>query len=333
MLLAEFGALRTSLEAVYPADPITLIGVKVSFSALSSIVYISVATFLGFFAIEWFGIRVVLQQILLNDTSEETTTHETWSELGAAFIKPSYFFKMFLALSFLIALFIFAYWQGELAVARDMKLVGSDAKDITHAPSKAISFLLGFFTPIVAAIALVTIDIFVAVCSSIIVFSVRFLLKIVAAVYLFFVALIELIVSPLDLVLGRMLGNTVANYPNLNRQNLTNNFVQPLQNDNNTFRINQSTMQRLYTGTDRLVFICNNPSVREVIPSNEFAVSSNTTFQEIETQLQVKHSELAGQNIIFSYVNLNNGTFSEIQKDELLTRYFRITDSIDIQIQ
>lgn len=333
MILAEFGALKTSLEAVYPAAPITLLGLKVSFSTLSSIVYISVATFLGFFAIEWLGIRLVLQKILLNDTDEESQTHATWAELGSAFKKPLFFFKMLLAFVFLIALFIFAYWQGELAVARDIKLVGGDTNDVTHAPSKAISFLLGFFTPIVAAIVLVTIDVFVGVCALIPVFVINFVLKIISAIYLFSVALVELLVSPLSLILGRMVGNTVANYPSSTRESLTNNFVQPLQNTNDTFRINQSTMQRLYTGTDRLVFVCNDPPIREVIPSNEFPIDSNTTFQDIETKLQNKHSVISGRNIIFSYVNLNNGTFSEIGKNELLNRYFRVTDSIDVQIQ
>ncbi len=331
MIFAEFGALKTSLEAVYPAAPITLLGVKVSFSTLSSIVYIAVATFLGFFAIEWFGIRIVLQKILLNDNSEEITKHDTWEGLWNEFKKPYFFFKMILALLFLIALFIFAYWQGELAVARDIQLVGSEKSNVTHAPSRAISFLLGFFTPIVAAIALVTIDIFIGVCAKIIIFILNFILKIVSAIYLFFVALIELFVAPLSLILGRMVGANITQASTFAER--TNNFVQPLQNSNANFAYNQSTMQRLYTGSDRLIFVCNDPPVREVIPSNEFPIDSNSTFQDIETKLQTKHNVLANKNIIFSYVNLNNGTFSEIAKNEQISRYFRVTDSIDVQIQ
>jgi hypothetical protein len=335
MIFAEFGALKTSLEAVYPAAPITLLGVKVSFSTLSSIVYIAVATFLGFFAIEWFGIRIVLQKILLNDSSDEVTKHETWQALGEEFKKPYFFFKMILAVLFLIALFIFAYWQGQLAVARDIQLVGSGKSNVTHDPSRAISFLLGFFTPIIAAIALVTIDIFVGVCAKIIIFILNFVLKIVSAIYLFFVALIELFVAPLSLILGRMVGaNILATGTGTEiLQQRTNNFVQPLQNPNENFAYNQSTMQRLYTGSDRLIFVCNDPPVREVIPSNEFPIDSNSTFQDIETKLQTKHSVLANKNIIFSYVNLNNGTFSEIAKNDQISRYFRVTDSIDVQIQ
>ncbi|MCG8329758.1 MAG: hypothetical protein MI974_18830 [Chitinophagales bacterium] len=200
MLIAEFGALQGILDHAYHGAIIP--GINMPISTINAIVYMSIATILGFLALEWLGMKKLLVEILF----EKPIHHEDiqdWSALKAmALHRPQNTIKITMGVLFLGILFLFAYWQGELGILRDQRLYTGSTQ--TESATEIVSFLLGFFTPIVASISLLTIDIFVSIVCFVLVFTLKINLKLLSSTYYISQEGVNLLTGPVKLLTDKI---------------------------------------------------------------------------------------------------------------------------------
>ncbi|MBL7127993.1 MAG: hypothetical protein ISS16_03310 [Ignavibacteria bacterium] len=325
MLIFEYGTLEKIISAASEEGSIMEFGLGV-FSAVS---YITITVVLGFIAMELIDVKKLFQNIFYNDIPvDEENKYRYVSKVNRSIIAGIIF----------IALLILAYYQGELALLRYETSVSVDfiLKDSQKEIIQAFYFILGFLTPIVAALALISLDIFVAIIAKFIIFSLRIIQKGLAALYLALEIVITILASPIIKLL-EFFGIFQFEKINSTNQDKVKPAIKlaPLRNNSKVFLRNIAQMINLYNMresiSNSLLFICVQPNIKEELPSLEQKIELNTTFQEIRNFLIKKYSVLQRLSFNFQYLNLS-GEIVDIEESDLPINYIHIVNSIIINI-
>ncbi len=331
MLVSEYGTLREILNAKSVEGTISLAGQNIELGIFAAVAYITIATLLGYFALELIEIRRLFKGILYNDLEDEidqTDENATFTEKLKMFFTAQRIFRYVLAVSFFIGLFLLASYQGQLAVERYL----STKKGGILAVIQSFYFALGFLTPVTAALALMSFDIFMAIIASFISMIITFFQKIVATIYNVFEAIINIIASPMIKILEFFNQYQPENLPNPNRPAEQVGRIGRVTHGDPTFIQGIGEQHRALHNKNQLIFICIEPPIREVFPSNELPINSGTTFSEVNDFLLSKHQSFNGTSeLLFEYVDAN-GSMVLIDKTKNVEPYFTIISSGQVTI-
>jgi len=298
LVFTEYHTLDKVIGAFMPeqAKGIAMFGISFQWSVFSAISYIAISTILGFIAFELINLRKMLQGIFFNDNDVRADNNK----------KIKYVF----AILFFIALLIMAILQGELALYRLGKL--SKATDFLFV-KKAFFFILGFLTPIVAAFAFISIDIFLSIWARFLIVTLTIIQKSLSAIFYAIETVILITSSPIDKLLELFhiyqienLNNTNKNYKNRKGEIKEAGIakrIAPLQSNNEIYLENRAEISRNYRGGNKLTIISNNPIFREIYPSNDLTFNDDPKIEYIKEKFVSKFPALENTEIEFKYFN------------------------------
>ncbi|GAA3616524.1 hypothetical protein Q4Q39_01060 [Flavivirga amylovorans] len=328
LVLSEFSTLNevigaTSFEGT---KGVNLGFVSVSWSLFSAISYITISTFLGFIGLELINFRRLLQGILFNDPENVSK--------GTISLKLKIIFISFCFL----ALIGLAYLQGELALFRYEELAEENVSDALvkyDGYIKGFYFALGFMTPIIAAIALISIDIFLAIIAKGLVVIINALQMILSAIFYALEILILLLSSPIDKLLEFFGIFQPERINAMNKDTATPAArLAPLGNESSIFLQNIGEIFNNYNQgmiiNRKLTLICDSPSFKLAIPSSDLQIKKHTTFIEVIQLIRRKYPVLESLNLELKYIDVN-GVLTKIKEDEIILDYIRLTNFIYIE--
>jgi hypothetical protein len=329
LVFSEFSTLNEVVKGVSSPDlkGINLGFSRVPWSVFSAISYIAIATVLGFIALELIEFKELLQGILYNDIAKNNTG------------RVSKTLKYAIASALFATLFLLAFFQGDLALYRLDELSPSENTDaiknhLTYI--KAFYFALGFLTPIVAAIAFISLDIFIAIIAGFINALIIVLQKVLSAVYYAIEILIYLISSPVDKLL-ELFGLFQPDKITEINQDIAKPVkkLAPLGNRNVVFLQNQAELFDNYNRDlmirRKIIFICDNPKYKIAYPCAELPYNDDTTFDAVIDILKNRFPVLIGKNLKLSFID-TNGIEINIEPNKNISDYIRQTNTIFVEM-
>lgn len=336
MIISEFGTLKEVISATLLEEnirPIIILKIPIRLEVLAAIAYISIATLLGFLSLELFGFRRVFQGIFYNEIYQKAIETRAAST-GRVTIPDK--IKYVIAFVFLGALLLLAYFQGELALLRYELTVESSGSSAIIDSHKSILgafyFILGFLTPIIASFALLSFDIFISIIANFLILIIKVIQQVLSALYLAFEAVITLISSPLVKLLELFGIYQAENINYLNKGKAKPAVkVAPLTGSSDIYRQNKAQIYYKYNTQNKIILICDQPSISLSLPSIEQLINDTTTFKEIISFLQKKYYILREKKMKFQYTD-QIGVIKEIDEAGLVINYFKIDSPIFIQV-
>ncbi len=328
MLVSEFGTLQEILNETARGGTIPVLGFQLRVGTIAAIAYITIAVMLGFMSLELLQVRNLFQGVFFNDRIDITQPEDA--------LRQSSRLRKSMAVSFLAALLLLAVFQGVLAIQR-FQLSGKDEVLTRLKGGFALPvfyFILGFLTPIMAAFALLSVDIFTALVAKLLVGILQFTQKVMAVVFMAIEVVIQLVASPIEKLL-EFFG--IYQERNINERN--KDKVQPairmasLDNNSPVYIANLATMYRLFSSFKRhdgtLMFISDLLAVNFIVPSHEVKLSSQTTFDSIAKYITDTYASFGGRTVKFRYIDSDGGLREILMADKVLD-YIRLTDTIVI---
>lgn len=334
MLVSEFGTLREILNTTATSDMIGILGVQLRVGTFAAIAYITIAVILGFMSLELFDVRSFFQGVFFNDPPR----HET-VEPGKAGVTDNLDrskAKTWIATSFFAVLLLLAILQGILAIQRFQlsrkdetvqNLVGGFALPLFY-------FILGFLTPIMAAFALLSFDVFGALVAKFLVGVIQFLQKVIAAVFMAIEVIIQVISSPIEKLLEFFGIYQERNINERNKDAVTPAVrLAPLENNSPVYLENLASIYRLFASSRKrdstLMFLSDVYDMNFLVPSHDFKISVNTIFDEVSDYMKQRFLMFQGRSIQFQYIN-SEGTLCNIPLSDKIIDYTKLTDTIII---
>lgn len=329
LVWSEYTTLNEAVESVFSTelDGINFFGINIQWSIFTAISYIAIATVIGFIGLELIHFRSLLQGLLYNDIDQNNTVPLNTKRI------------IFVSFLFLI-LIVLAYLQGELAIYRYVGL--SNIEELTAVNEydrdiKWFFFLLGFLTPIIAALALMSLDIFLSIIAKFLAVILAFVQRILAAIFYGLEILIKLISSPIDKFLELFNIYQPENINKLNKDNVKMaQRLSPLGDSDVVFNKNMAELYNLYNinvlTSNSLVFISDYPKIKISIPTVDFHVKKDTKFSDFTTYLKGKYIVLNKTKLEYYYIDAN-GFYTQIDDSETILPYFKKTNVINIEIK
>ncbi|MGE0636573.1 MAG: hypothetical protein AB7P01_09035 [Bacteroidia bacterium] len=329
LVFSEFSTLNEVVKGVSAdnLEGINLGFAKVPWSVFSAISYIAIATLLGFIALELISFRELLQGILFNDPPVISSG------------RVSQKLKHIIAIILFIGLLALAFLQGDLAIYRLDELsseLKTDAVKNHTTYIKAFYFALGFLTPIVAAIAFISLDIFISILVGFLIAFIIVLQKILSAIYYAIEIIIFLTSSPIDKLL-ELFGIFQADKITELNMDIAKpaKKLAPLGNTSDIYLQNQA---EIYDNFNRdlmlrrkIIFVCDNPKFKIAYPSSELPFDNDTKFQEVKDLIITKFPILQDKDLKFSFIDIN-GLLITLDLNQHIADYLRQTNSVFIQL-
>jgi hypothetical protein len=328
MLVAEFGTLQEILNQTARGGTIPVGGFQMRVGTIAAIAYITIAVILGFMSLELAHIRRHFQGVFFNDPPR--TDDSEGGNSGSPRLRRS------MALGFFAALIALAILQGTLAIQRFQLSSNDEVYPRLHAglALPVFYFILGFLTPLMAAFALLSVDISLALAAKFLVGVIQFVQKVIAVVFMAIEVIVHVVASPIEKLL-EFFG--IYQERNINERN--KDKVKPairlgsLDDNSPAYLANLAEMYRLSQSFKRhdgsLMFISDVLAVNFLVPSHEVKIDTSTTFAKIADYIKETYVSLGGRTIRFRYID-SEGTLRDVPMSDKVIDYNRLTDTIVI---
>ncbi|PYP88793.1 MAG: hypothetical protein DMF61_06395 [Blastocatellia bacterium AA13] len=333
MLFSEFSTLKEILNTTATTDPIEILGLQVTVGTFAAGAYMTISIILGFMSLELFHIRGFFQGIFFNDPPDVSIETEKDSPQGKPKISRV---RKWMAMSFFAILLLLAILQGLLAIQRFQL-----SKKVDVVPRLEVKFaltlfyfVLGFLTPIMAAFALLSFDVVIALIAKFIAGIIQFIQKMAAVVFMAIEVIIHVISSPIEKIMEFFGIYQERNINERNKDQVKPAIrLAPLENNSPVYLNNLASIYRLSSSLGRhdgtLMFISDTLAVNFLVPSRDIKISANTTFDEIADYIKKEYVSCGGRVIEFKYVD-SEGKLCSIALSHKVIDYTGFTETIII---
>jgi hypothetical protein len=325
MLLSEFATLSAVIDASVTDQPLPFLGINIKLSIFAALGYITIATLLGFFALELIGYKKLFNGILFEENIENSEIKDINQNK-----------KIMVSILFFIILILLATLQGYLAKLRyDLSDISDNSTILIRYRAIIIAFyfVLGFLTPIIAAMALLSLDIFTAILANFLSIIIQFIQKVIAAIYFAFEAVIQLVSSPFIKILELFGIYQIENINIINKNRVKEAIkTAPLNNNNELYFENLLNIHNKFKALNKLTVFSKFPTFSISLPSSEFSINDKSSFKDLINYLVNKYYYLSKGKIIFQYIDRNEN-LKEIDNNDKILNYFNITRSILLKVE
>jgi len=329
LVVSEFSTLNEVVEGFTSekAKGINIFGLTIGWSVFAAVAYIAISTILGLIAFELIDLKKILQGIFFNDNYFE--------EVEKRKMIIRYCFAVFL----LLILLAMAVFQGELALYRFGELRDTSDENLTaFLPFiKAFYFILGFLTPIVAAFAFISIDIFLSILAKFLIVILTVTQKLLSAIFYAIEVVILITSSPIDKLLELFGYYQVKNVNDINKDKAKiAQRLAPLQSNNEIYLENQAEIFYHFTNDinirSKLVIVSNNPAYNLMYPSNSLTFNNHLNVESVKQIFVSKFPALENKELEFKYFN-TNGDLRTANTDVKLNDLMRETNTLFIELK
>jgi hypothetical protein len=324
MIFSEFETLKEIIDATSPTTPFPFLGYQITVGTFASASYITIATILGFIALEFIHIRVVLQGVLFNDNEPVTISPPKEKDLKISKARN------YVAVSGFVFLFLLATLQGIIAVARYQQIPNTN-KPLLDTALLAFYFSLGFLTPIIAAFALLSFDVLLALIAKFFITLLNFLKLFVAILYMAVEVVIQVTASPIEKLYEIIFGKKELKEGTLKA---IADRVKPLENTSPVFLETRSSMYRLFHANRKygstLMFLSDSNQIHFSVPSVKCEVTESTTFEDIGIYIMRDFPKFNGKEVKFKYID-EEGVLHDISKEKKIVDFKQFTDTIIVE--
>lgn len=329
MIVSEFGTLKEILNATTQTpDPIKFFGLEISVGTFAAASYITIATLLGFVALELVKVRNVLQGIFFSDV-ESVLISPTASQESYKIDN----LRKYLAILFFILLICLASLQGILSIHRyQLSVKLETTKDLSlNLAIPLFYFFLGFLTPVIAAFALLSLDVFISLVAKAVITLLNFIQLLVAVIYMAIEVVIQLTSSPAEKLHEIVFGKKEPKNETLKA---IADRLKPLENKNPVYLETLSSMFRLFHPIRKygntLMFLSDNHQIHFSVPSVQCEIKADTSFKNIADYIKHNFPKFNGKEVKFKFID-EEGNLHEINNNEKVIGYKKFTDTIIVE--